>query len=230
MKKAYTPFWPRCRKCSLNARTPNLVIAGTGPERDALEELALSLGDRVSFTGFLDEADKSLLLQRAELCIFPSLYEPFGLVALEAMASGTPLIVSDTGGLAEIVSHGVNGCTCPPGDSECVSRTNHSAFGTTAYASKLASTALRTVHSEYNWEKIGSLTTHVYEAVISQSGCINQSFPASKGNNQVIWISVPNESVTSKNFQNFFKESLIPLSELGNLLARLVLHRSVLLA
>ena len=56
-----------------------------------------------SFTGFLDEADKSLLLHSAELCIIPSLYEPFGLVALEAMASGTPLIVSDTGGLAEIV-------------------------------------------------------------------------------------------------------------------------------
>ena len=53
---------------------------------------------------------KVCFCNRAELCIFPSLYEPFGLVALEAMASGTPLIVSDTGGLAEIIDHGINGC------------------------------------------------------------------------------------------------------------------------
>lgn len=143
-----------------------LVIAGTGPERDPLEELALGLGDRVRFTGFLDETDKCLLLQSAELCIFPSLYEPFGLVALEAMASGTPLIVSDTGGLAEIVSHGINACTFPPGDSEALAAQIIQLLEQPNYAAKLASTALRSVHTNYDWAKIGSLTTHVYETVI----------------------------------------------------------------
>lgn len=95
----------------------HLVIAGTGPELEALQLLADRLGDSVSFTGFLDETDKSLLLHHADLCVFPSLYEPFGLVALEAMASGTPLIVSDTGGLSDIVDHGVNGYKVPTGDA-----------------------------------------------------------------------------------------------------------------
>lgn len=151
------------------ARFPDskLVIAGTGPERDALEELALSLGDRVSFTGFLDEADKCLLLHSAELCIFPSLYEPFGLVALEAMASGTPLIVSNTGGLVEIVNHGINGCTCPSGDSTALAGQIIQLLEQPSYAAKLASTALRTVPTMYDWAKIGSLTTHVYETLIS---------------------------------------------------------------
>ncbi|MGO4496880.1 1,4-alpha-glucan branching protein domain-containing protein [Paenibacillus sp. 2RAB27] len=157
-----------------------LVIAGMGPERDALEELAFSFGDRVSFTGFLDEADKSLLLQRAEICIFPSLYEPFGIVALEAMASGTPLIVSDTGGLAEIVSHGVNGCTCPPGDKDALAAQIIQLLEQPQYASKLAATALRTVHSEYNWKKIGYLTTHVYEAVISNLAASTNHSPHQK--------------------------------------------------
>ncbi|WP_239696773.1 1,4-alpha-glucan branching protein domain-containing protein [Paenibacillus oryzisoli] len=157
-----------------------LVIAGVGPEQDRLEELALSLGDQVSFAGFLGEADKNLLLQSAEICIFPSLYEPFGLVALEAMANGTPLIVSDTGGLAEIVSHGVNGCTCPPGDADALAAQIIQLLEQPEYASQLAANALRTVHSEYNWKKIGSMTTQVYDAVTSNLKSSTRHSPIQK--------------------------------------------------
>ncbi|UJF36254.1 DUF1957 domain-containing protein [Paenibacillus hexagrammi] len=91
-----------------------LIIAGDGPVLDTLRSQSVRWGDRICFTGFLDEQDKACLLSKAELCIFPSLYEPFGLVALEAMSSGTPLVVSSVGGLAEIVEHGFDGFTVPP--------------------------------------------------------------------------------------------------------------------
>ena len=53
----------------------------------------------------------------ADLAIFPSLYEPFGIVALEALANACPLVVSDAGGLAEVVQHGITGLVAPADNS-----------------------------------------------------------------------------------------------------------------
>jgi 1,4-alpha-glucan branching enzyme len=143
-----------------------LIIAGTGPELEALERLAAPLGDRVSFTGFLDEADKTQLLLSAELCVIPSIYEPFGLVALEAMASGTPLIVSDTGGLAEIVDHGINGCKVPPGDANALAFQIAQFFEKPDDATELAAAALSKVSETFHWDLISTLTTETYEKLI----------------------------------------------------------------
>jgi len=97
-----------------------LVVAGAGPMRQKLEQRAaeMGLGDRVAFWGFIDDGTKAELYAAADLCVFPSLYEPFGIVALEAMASRTPLVVSDVGGLAEIVEHGTTGFKALPGHTE----------------------------------------------------------------------------------------------------------------
>ncbi|WP_342773046.1 1,4-alpha-glucan branching protein domain-containing protein [Paenibacillus flagellatus] len=104
------------------ARAPGarLVVAGAGPMRESLERRAaeLGLGDRASFWGFVDDETKARLYAAADVCVFPSLYEPFGIVALEAMASRTPLVVSDVGGLAELVEHGVDGYRALPGHVE----------------------------------------------------------------------------------------------------------------
>ncbi|MEC0230287.1 1,4-alpha-glucan branching protein domain-containing protein [Paenibacillus alba] len=143
-----------------------LVIAGSGPELEGLQQLAASLGDRVSFVGFLEETDKNQLLHKAELCIFPSLYEPFGLVALEAMASGTPVIVSDTGGLAEIVDHPINGCKVKPGDAPALAKVIVSLLQDPMTAANLTSDALSKVSSMYNWELISTLTIEVYSKLI----------------------------------------------------------------
>lgn len=143
-----------------------LIIAGTGPELEALERLAAPLSDRVSFTGFLDETDKSQLLLSAELCVIPSLYEPFGLVALEAMASGTPLIVSDTGGLAEIVDHGINGCKVPPGDANVLAFQIAQLLEKPDDATELAAAALSKVSETFHWDQISTLTTETYEKLI----------------------------------------------------------------
>jgi glycogen(starch) synthase len=81
------------------------LVAGSGTHEDELREQATRLGldEHGSFLGWIGDDVLHSLYRIADLCVVPSLYEPFGLVALEAMASGCPCIVADTGGLREIV-------------------------------------------------------------------------------------------------------------------------------
>jgi N-acetyl-alpha-D-glucosaminyl L-malate synthase BshA len=97
----------------LNAR---LVMIGDGPEAGASRQLAqdLGVGDKIHFTGVLDGVAD--LLRAANLLLLPSETESFGLVALEAMASGVPVVASDVGGLPEVVEHGATGYLAPVGD------------------------------------------------------------------------------------------------------------------
>jgi glycosyltransferase involved in cell wall biosynthesis len=83
--------------------TAHLVIAGDGPERPVLERTArdAGVGRRVRFTGWRESAALGRLRAAAAVCVAPSLYEPFGLAALEAVAAGAPLVASRVGGLAE---------------------------------------------------------------------------------------------------------------------------------
>ena len=93
-----------------------LVLVGDGPDAGQARQLAEDLGviDRVTFTGVLDGVAD--LLRAADLLLLPSQTESFGLVALEAMASGVPVVASDVGGLPEVVEHGVSGFLAPMGD------------------------------------------------------------------------------------------------------------------
>jgi len=93
-----------------------LILVGDGPDAGVAHHLAHELGiaDRISFTGVVDGV--APLLQAANLLLLPSETESFGLVALEAMASGVPVIASDVGGLPEVVEHGVTGYLAPVGD------------------------------------------------------------------------------------------------------------------
>jgi N-acetyl-alpha-D-glucosaminyl L-malate synthase BshA len=91
-----------------------LVLVGDGPTRPAVEELARDLP--VTFTG--EQHDVVPHLQRADVFLFPSELESFGLAALEALACGVPVIATRTGGLPELVEDGVNGWLHPVGDVE----------------------------------------------------------------------------------------------------------------
>jgi glycogen synthase len=80
------------------------VVAGEGPEYARLVELAarLGIGERVMFLGKVSEEERELLLAGSSVFVLPSVVEPFGIAALEAMAAGVPTIVSRTSGVAEI--------------------------------------------------------------------------------------------------------------------------------
>ncbi|MGD1100248.1 MAG: glycosyltransferase family 4 protein [Thermoplasmata archaeon] len=80
------------------------VIAGEGPEYERLIQLAarLGIGDRVMFLGKVSEEEREILLAGSSVFVLPSVVEPFGIAALEAMAAGVPTIVSKTSGVAEM--------------------------------------------------------------------------------------------------------------------------------
>jgi glycogen(starch) synthase len=84
------------------------LVAGSGTHEEELKKQAAALGllEHGTFLGWIGDDVLHSLYRIADLCVVPSLYEPFGLVALEAMASGCPCIVADTGGLREVVPAG----------------------------------------------------------------------------------------------------------------------------
>jgi len=104
------------------ARCPQtrFVVAGNGSELERLRCCAGALGiaSRVLFAGLVSDEDRDRLYRVADAAVFPSLYEPFGIVALEAMAARCPVIVSRVGGLQEVVRCCETGITVYPGDAE----------------------------------------------------------------------------------------------------------------
>ena len=100
------------------------VIGGRGPLFASLSQRIddLSMHDKVMLTGFLSDEERDQLYVAADVCVFPSRYEPFGIVALEAMAAGTPVVVSDVGGLGTVVQHEQTGLTTYAEDVHSLAR------------------------------------------------------------------------------------------------------------
>ncbi|GIV98434.1 MAG: hypothetical protein KatS3mg057_3091 [Herpetosiphonaceae bacterium] len=121
---------PRVLAAAPNTR---FIIAGTGDLRPLLEQRAheLDVAGHIRFTGFISDAERDRIYQIADVAVFPSLYEPFGIVALEAMAARCPVVVSQTGGLQEVVSLHETGITVYPDnpDSACL---GHSPYAPTS--------------------------------------------------------------------------------------------------
>jgi glycosyltransferase involved in cell wall biosynthesis len=103
-----------------NARSLDVRIHGTGWERETLEARARRSHPNVVFAGYT--ADVAGALRSADLLVHTCPEEPFGLVVLEAMAAGTPVLVPDCGGPGEIVTHGRNGFLYRAGDARSLAR------------------------------------------------------------------------------------------------------------
>jgi 1,4-alpha-glucan branching enzyme len=99
-----------------------LVICGDGEQRSELEELARSLGiaSEVKFLG--TRSDVAQVLRACHVFCHAAPFEPFGIVALEAMAAGLPVVVPDSGGICETVVHGVNGLLYPALDHQALAQ------------------------------------------------------------------------------------------------------------
>lgn len=147
-----------------------LVVAGQGPMEGELKNRAWELGiaHKVCFTGYLDDRTRNQLYRLAEVAVFPSLYEPFGIVALEAMAAGVPVVVSETGGLKEIVTHGVNGLRAFPGNPNSLADNIIALLKDPVLATRVKEGGTRLVEDVYDWKRIARRTLQLYTAVYEE--------------------------------------------------------------
>jgi len=151
---------PRLRRRHPGLR---LVIAGSGTQQAALAARArtLRLGRSAAFAGHLATPELAALLGAADVAVAPSLYEPFGLVALEAAAAGTPLVVSQTGGLPEFVVHQRTGLLVPSGDSGALAAAITAILDDEVSARRMARAA-RAAAAAMTWPNVADRTAQVY--------------------------------------------------------------------
>ncbi|HLV08894.1 MAG TPA: glycosyltransferase family 4 protein [Halanaerobiales bacterium] len=144
------------------------VISGKGSFLDQLREQASYLGiaERIYFTGFVDDETRNKLYRVADVAVFPSLYEPFGIVALEAMVTRTPVLVSNVGGLAEFVNDGENGLTVEPNNPGQLAEKLLYLFNNPKKARRIIANGYRLVKENFSWNEIARKTVRVYEKVL----------------------------------------------------------------
>jgi len=146
------------------------VIVGDGGMKDLLmwQVHNMRLAHKIFFTGFLEERSLKFLYRCADVCVVPSLYEPFGITALEAMAARTPVVVSDTGGLAEIVEHDKTGVKVFTGNADSLAWGICKVLLDSGYAEWIKSNAYKKVVDVYNWRGIAVKTKALYERIYDE--------------------------------------------------------------
>lgn len=146
------------------------ILAGTGSMSEPINRRAQELGiaDRVVAAGFISDSDRNRLFKVADAAVFPSLYEPFGIVALEAMAAQCPVIVRDVGGLGEVVSHAVDGVTVYPDNPGSLAWGILHTLQDPVAAKARAAKAFRMVKKEYSWDRIAERTIDVYARIVRE--------------------------------------------------------------
>ena len=148
-----------------------LIIAGKGGMIDELrdEVRRLNIENKVYFTGYLNLNQVTKMYKCADVAVFPSTYEPFGVVALEGMLSGTPVVVSDVGGLNEIVQHRENGMKSYAGNPNSIADSILELLYNPGLGAEVSRAAKAKVKAQYNWNKIAQDTHFIYQKAICQT-------------------------------------------------------------
>ena len=143
------------------------VVVGDGWSKNHLEDLARSTGfeDKTRFLGFISDSELTELTMSADVLVVPSVYEPFGIVALEGMAAGVPVVAANVGGLSEIIEHDHTGVLVYPKNPESIAWGVNRVLSDPAYSRWLVQNAKRKVQEVYSWEAVAQRTVEVYEEV-----------------------------------------------------------------
>jgi D-inositol-3-phosphate glycosyltransferase len=140
-----------------------------GIERDRIEAIVRELGmsDFTSFPGRLGDVDLPIYYAAADVCVVPSHYEPFGLVAIEAMASGTPVVASDVGGLQFTVVPEETGLLAPPKDDAAFAVAIDRILSDTAFRNRLGEAARQRVENMFSWEGVAKQLGDLYTKLMT---------------------------------------------------------------
>ncbi|RWX72873.1 MAG: glycosyl transferase group 1 [Candidatus Methanosuratincola subterraneus] len=146
-----------------------VIIVGDGAMRPYLEGLARKLGvsDRVTFTGHVDDETLLSIYEEASVLVIPSLYEPFGIVVLEAMSLGIPVIVSNTGGLDEIITDGRDGLKFQSGSPEELAKAIARILDDEGLRARLVENA-KSRAKEFSWKTTADQTLKLYKKVLEE--------------------------------------------------------------
>ncbi len=154
-----------------------VIVGGDDPaqdnrqERQRIEHIVheLQLGDRIDFVGQVGHERLPTYYTAADVCVIPSQYEPFGLVALESMACGTPVVASNTGGLRFTVVPEETGLLVPPEDVAGFAKAIERVLTDQIWAQKLKSQAPARVQQNFSWTGVAVRLSDVYRRIMAQS-------------------------------------------------------------
>jgi glycosyltransferase involved in cell wall biosynthesis len=156
-----------------------LIIAGGPPERDlphdpeAQRLLAIArergVADRVRLIGSVPRRDMPELIRSADLVVCTPWYEPFGIVPLEAMACGVPVVAAAVGGLIDTVLDGTTGVLVPPRDPRRLAAALQPLLADRSYRARLAGNGLRRARRRYDWNLIARHTADAYAKLLAQA-------------------------------------------------------------
>ena len=146
-----------------------LVLAGSGPLSSRLRRYAKRLGldGQVIFAGHVPEGEKVDYYALADLLLFPSTLEGFGLTVAEAMSCGRPVVVSDRGSLPELVVDGEGGFLCDPADRQAFIRNTLLLLSDPMLRRKFGVANRARVDRLFRWDRCAAATAQVYEEVLA---------------------------------------------------------------
>jgi glycogen(starch) synthase len=157
---------------ALVERVPGVrfLVAGSGTHERELHRQAEELGlmEHGTFLGWIGDDVLHSLYRIADVCVVPSIYEPFGLVALEAMASGCPCIVADTGGLREVVPNAEVGLRFPAKDPEALAEVTERVLTDGELGKRLVAEAHEHVRS-FDWADVAERTATLYAELAGEA-------------------------------------------------------------
>ncbi len=149
-----------------------LVIVGDGPERTNWEKLARQVEptNRIEFTGWISDRELSDRYQTSSFFVLPAVYdkhgdtEALGVVMIEAMSYGKPVIASKVGGILDVVEDGVNGNLVPAGDIPALAQAIKRLATDENLRREMGAAAKRSVDEKFNWDKIAGDLIKLYES------------------------------------------------------------------
>ncbi len=155
-------------------RVPELkmILVGKGRQEDSIRQLCRELGleDRVHFPGWIPNAELPRTMAQFDVMVMPSLYESFGVSALEASACGVPVIASDAGGIPEVVVDGQTGLLVPPGDPQAIADRLLFLHENRDLARELGRNGRAFVREKYEWSACVEQVERIYQRLLAERG------------------------------------------------------------
>jgi glycosyltransferase involved in cell wall biosynthesis len=180
-KKGLRSFLSAAARVAAADPRARFVLIGDGPARRELERFtaSLGLGDRVRFAG--ERTDADLLVAGLDLLVQPSLWEGFGLSALEGMAAGRPVVASRVGGVPEVIRDGVDGILVPPGDPVRLAEAMTAILRDPERAARLGASGRARARREFHVDRLVRETASLYSELLDPKGIAHRPAGAGAG-------------------------------------------------